>query len=124
MPAVSPRQLALELHGCNQRLRCLLDTLIPAPDCSEPALPVPTPGQMSGLLSQLSHAGQLLQDASQQDDPEVQSEISQYRTQVEQLRALLPSMRCGLLAERARLECERERLNTAAHWAHVSQQTL
>jgi hypothetical protein len=124
MPVTTPGQLAFELHNRHQRLKFLLDSLMPPSHCSEPQRTVPSANQVSDLLSELSRAGQLLRDCSMQKDSEVEREMFQYRGQVQRLRDLLPGMRCILLAERARLECERKRLNATAHWARMSRHTL
>lgn len=118
-----PGQLAAELREVNHRVRWWLDSLAPSCDRYSVAR-VPTPEQMSGLLSELLRAGECLRNRPRETDSELEEEVAEYRAQVERLRDLLPMMQRALLTERARLEQERERITAAQHWARASQQTL
>jgi len=115
-------QLQLALRDATLRLRRMLDDLgAPGTGTAFPAL---TPEQMSGLLSELMHAGQTLRSLPQVWDEALSENISEYRKQVERLRALLPAIQQALLRERARLAVEQHQLHLVAQWADSSQQTL
>lgn len=124
MSVLSLSPLALELHEINRRLRASMKALFPPSTGPGTESRVPTPGEISLLLSELLRAGEWLRSRRRESDPGLDFELMQYREQVERLRTLLPLMHRALLEERARLEQERQRLNAAAHWAHLSQQTL
>ena len=119
-----PRELALELHEINRRLRLSLDRLQPGPEYCSGLSQVPTPEQISGVLSDLLQAGECLRGRSSNSDPQLEQEVSEYRNQVERLRDLLPLVHRALLNERARLEQKRERVQAGAEWARASRQTL
>jgi hypothetical protein len=119
MSSLTP-DLAQNLHETNSRLGFWLDSLIPD---SEPSRAV-TPQQMSGILSELMHAGQWLRTLPPDRNPALEQELDKYRKNVERLRGLLPSIQGALLRERARLEQERGRVAMASEWARRSRQTL
>jgi hypothetical protein len=124
MRVFDPGQFTQELHETNRRLKFWLDSLPASSAFTDAVLPVPTPQQMSGLLSELLRAGEWLRARPEHPDAELEHELSEYRAQVERLRSLLPFIHRALLSERARLEQERERVSAAAEWAYGSRQTL
>ena len=83
-----------------------------------------TPDHLAGILTELLHVGECLQDRGVATTyPEVNAAIRQYRCQLEQLRALMPSLHARLLTERVRLEAERSHLESANSWAEISHAT-
>lgn len=122
-PVLASGGFVLELREVNRRLRMWLDSLLPqAVPCL--ATRVPTPDQMSGLLSELLRAGECLRNRPRETDCELEAEVREYRVQVKRLSELLPFLQRALLSERARLEREREQVKAAQHWASASRQTL
>lgn len=121
---ISMHRVAVELRETNRRLRCCLEGLCASSKAGEYTARAPTPDEISALLSELLRAGEWLRRRPAAPDPALEFELTQYREQVERLRTMLPLMHRALLQERARLEQEGQRLNAAAHWAHVSRQTL
>lgn len=112
--------LTQTLRETNQRLRYWLDGLAPGPA----EIPVATPEQMAGLLSELLRAGEWLRALPQQRDGELEAELTAYRKNVERLREILPFLHGQLLRERAYLEEERTRIASIAQWVQGSRQTL
>lgn len=119
-----PKQLTVELHETNCRLRALLENV--SSGCAPPAQGqrAATPEQMSGLLHELQLVHKLLEARPQQIEEGLEGEMSEYRILVEWLRDLLPSIHNVLVSERGRLELQCKRIRTASDWTRSSQQTL
>jgi hypothetical protein len=129
MPGVDQKQFIFELRESSRRLRRWVELLISASNSSSEflpssALPVPTPEQMSGVLSELLRAGEYLRSRPKESNPALEDELADYRRQLERLRDHLPLIHRSLLNQRARLEHERECVQAAAEWARASRQTL
>ena len=128
MPDVEQNQFLFELRDSSRRLRRWVEMLASSsePNYESPSSvsPVPTPDQMSGVLSELLRAGEILRRRPGESNPDLEHELADYRQQLERLRDQLPLIHRTLLNERARLEHERERVQAAAEWARASRQTL
>lgn len=120
----SSDQFACKLHETNRRLGFWLSSLLPSDAHPKAQAITATPEQITGLLSELMHAGEWLRSLPADSGDAIKQELSEYRKQVEQLRALLPTIHSALLRERARLEQQRDRLKSASEWARASRQTL
>jgi len=116
------KQTSFQLPQTTERLRILLNSLLPAQDGTLPRIATPT--EMASLLSELMRAGAWLRRLSDIELSRMPQELEGYRFQVERLRRLLPSLQSALLAERARLESKRDQVHAASEWAHTSRQTL
>ena len=128
MPRLEQNQFTFELRESSRRLRRWLEILISSFDSTSEspasASQVPTPEQMSGLLSELLRAGEFLRNRPGENNPALEDELAAYRQQLMRLRDQLPLIHRSLLNERAYLEHERERVQAAAEWARASRQTL
>jgi hypothetical protein len=121
MPSLKEDQLTQKLRETNTRLRFWLDNLAPDQPCSNPS----TLRLISGLLSELLHAGEWMRaELPAERDWQLQAELGEYRHNLERLRDQMPAIHSSLLAERARLEAERSRIESAMEWAQSSRQTL
>lgn len=128
MPAVEQHHFLFELRESSRRLRRWVEILVsssePNSESGSSVSPVPTPDQMSGVLSELLRAGEFLRSRPGESSPDLEDELADYRQQLERLRDQLPLIHRALLNERARLEHERERVQAAAEWARASRRTL
>jgi hypothetical protein len=124
MPGLDLSQFLFELRESNRRLRRLAETLLSSSDSPASGSSLPTPEQMSGVLSELLRAGECLRSRPGESNPELEDELADCRQQLQRLRDHLPLIHRSLLNERARLEHERERVQAAAEWARASRQTL
>jgi len=128
MPAVEQIQFLFVLRDSSRRLRRWVELLAsssePNSDSRSSVSPVPTPDQMSGVLSELLRAGEFLRSRPGESNPDLEDELADYRQQLERLRDQLPLIHRALLNERACLEHECERVQAAAEWARASGRTL
>ena len=127
MPPLGQNQFIFELRESSRRLRRWVELLVSSSESRSElafsASPVPTPDQMSGVLSELLRAGEYLRSRPREGNPELENELADYRHQLVRLRDHLPLIHRSLLNERARLEHERERVQAAAEWARASRVT-
>jgi hypothetical protein len=128
MPCLEQNQFLFELRDSSRRLRRWAEILgsgsEPNSDSPSSVSTVPTPEKMSGVLSELLRAGELLRSRPGESNPDLEDELADCRQQLERLRDQLPLIHRALLNERARLEHERERVQAAAEWARASRRTL
>jgi hypothetical protein len=128
MPPLGQNQFIFELRESSRRLRRWVELLVSSSESRSElafsASPVPTPDQMSGVLSELLRAGEYLRSRPREGNPELENELADYRHQLVRLRDHLPLIHRSLLNERARLEHKRERVQAAAEWARASRRTL
>jgi hypothetical protein len=111
---------AESLRTTNLNLRAELVRLGMDPSGVSAAVDLP------GLLAEISRTADVLRSIPPDvvADATFQQELREYRGNLEQLRKILPSVHVRLQVEKTRLETALEHVQTAATWAHASEDSF